>query len=250
MYFKVILLMTSLLGTSIGGLLCAKPCGDLEGKYIAYYGDVYLIKNCKRYRVPKDKIYELTKSEEIHVAESKDMQITTKGPDLDSGKQSRKCKDLEGQYVSFAYSDVYFVKRCRKYLIPDWETAENHMRKTQGHLNKTPEILSLTWEEFSQLKVANQLASVLDKEYFETMQKLKEQQVDIISQGEACEGINGKYVSYYSRVYKIERCFKRLVDGAALSRVASKKMANIKEISSQVWISIPAGSPIEVKSQN
>ena len=226
----------------------AKPCGALEGKYIAYYGDVYLIKNCRRYRVPKDNIYEVTKRHKIHVAEAKDMQITKKGPDLGSGKRGRKCSDMEGQYVSFAYSDIYYVKKCRKHMLPDWETTENHMRKVQGHLSKTPEILALTWEEFSLLKPGKEIISVLDKEYFETLQRLKAQEVDILSQGEACQGIEGRFVAYYSRVYKIEKCFKRLVDGAALTRIASN-VSKIKEIDSQVWISIPAGPPLALESE-
>lgn len=239
----------------------AQKCRDYDGQYVAYYGDVYFIKSCKRHALAREQIFELTKKKtKIHVAESDLIASTKPGAPYKIVSTFRDCKDLEGSYITFAYSDVYFVERCRKRLLPDWETLESHMRATlrgekqaaysektrnsQGGLQKMPEIISLTWKEFSAVSEGVGIPSVIDSEYEEAMQKLRENKVDILSQGEACEGVNGQFVAYYSRVYKIENCFKRLVDGPLFSSMMANK--KVLEISSQKWISLPSGRPLEL----
>ena len=80
--------------------------------------------------------------------------------------------------------------------------------------------------------------SVLDK----GSSKVDYAKVDTIPLDEACSGLEGRYVSYYSRVYKIYKCHKRPVDPVQFSRKVMKKPT---ELSSEQWLSLATWSSTE-----
>ena len=69
--------------------------------------------------------------------------------------------------------------------------------------------------------------------------------VEIIPVDEACEGVNNMVVSYYSRLYRIERCRKReIISPELFMKKAGRNLAKLKEMSSEQWLSLPDGEPM------
>jgi hypothetical protein len=93
------------------------------------------------------------------------------------------------------------------------------------------------------------MESVLDR-YFRD--QLKRQQLDILSNEEACKGLVGKYVIYTDKIYYIQRgkksdsiaCEKRLVDGEDFTKLNINFKFNVELTTSQA-LSIPDGKKKE-----
>ena len=90
------------------------------------------------------------------------------------------------------------------------------------------------------------MPSIIMKEYIELNAKARD--VDIIPIDEACKGLKDQYVAYYSKIYKIENCHKRLAEASVISKkLLSSKRDKIVELSSEQWISLPDGPPLKEK---
>ena len=68
---------------------------------------------------------------------------------------------------------------------------------------------------------------------------------------EACHGVDGRVVSYYSRLYRIERCRKREITDTEefLRRLGNIERKEILELRSEQWLSLPDGAPIQIISK-
>ena len=215
-----------------------------EGRFIAYYSDVYKVEKCKRRPViANETVFKLMRSG-AQIAEVPALAIAAipEGSSIDLGtaeSTARPCSSFQGQYVTYSHSDVYYVEKCSRMLIPDYETYVVH-RKLKGH-NQSSEIMAINWAEFSALKVGKEIESILVKEYAKLLEMGPP--VDVIPIDEACAGLNGKMVSFYSRMYRIEKCRKREVDPELYLR----KHANVAtlELKPEQWISIPDGAPLD-----
>jgi hypothetical protein len=222
-------------------------CKKYEGHLIAYYGDVYKVEKCLRRPIINNKtVYGMQRSGQKVLDVSGDVVAALEeGDALDFAEtkaQARTCKQLEGKYVTFSNVDVYFVERCTRRMFPDWETYIRH-REKRG--DKKGEILSLSWIEFDQLKSGDDIPSVVDDMFKRLL--TGEAGVEVIPIDEACQGVDGKVVSYYQRLYKIERCRKReiLDPELYLKRLGLGKSVKITELNSEQWLSLPDGKPIE-----
>ncbi len=223
-------------------------CKRYTGQLIAYYGDVYKVEGCSRRPIVNNKtVYQLQRDGQKVLDVSGDViAALPEGDALDFAQskwQARTCKQLEGQYVTFSNVDVYFVEHCRKRIFPDWETYIRH-REKRG--DKKGEILALSWVEFDQLRAGQDVPSVIDDMFKKLL--TGEAGVDVIPVDEACEGIEGKIVSYYARLYKVEHCRKREILDTELY-VKKTGIGNIKliELRSEQWLSLPNGKPIDEK---
>jgi len=222
-----------------------KQCSKYEGRFIAFYGDVFKVEKCRRRPVvANETVFKLMQSG-AQIAEVPAVAIAAipEGESIDlaaTEASARPCGSFQGKYVTYSFSDVYFVEKCTRFLIPDYETFVTH-RKSKG---KSPgdEVLSLSWTEFSGLKAGDDIPSILNKEYANLLEMGPP--VDIIPVDEACAGLNGKMVSFYSRIYRIEKCRKREADPELFLR---KNMeAKFQELKPEQWISLPDGLPLEV----
>lgn len=221
-------------------------CKKYEGKYIGYYGRVFKVESCRRREIVRaDAIGAITaKGFKIIPVESDTIIKLEKGRELSLRHlaNERSCKQLESQYVVTGASDIYFIKDCKKRLFPDWETYLEHKKKRNQ--NKK-EILELSEFEFNRIPTDKPFQSILDEEYKRLLGAYK--MMEIIPLDEACKGINGKFVTYYSKIYKIERCFKREVIGS-IKQVMKLPTNGFKELNSEQWLSLPYGKPYKLKS--
>ena len=200
MLLKTVLLLASFVLVS-----AAQPqdlCRKYEGAYISYYEHVFLVKGCQRHRVAShEEIYKLTRR---GVAlQTVDASVIRGIPLADNSKQQSKkvsasqlCRALQGRYISRSYVDIYYVNKCRKRLFPNWETYQEHARQ---HGKQGTSIISVSGREFNAIKTGKHMPFA----HSEAMAISPE--VDVIPIDEACKGVEGKYVSYYSKVYHIKK---------------------------------------------
>ena len=222
-----------------------KYCKLYDKKYISYYETVYWVESCKVKEVDSsDMQYELTKTrKKITPVESEVIAVIPQGDPMSMGdkKKLRKCKDLEGRYVTFSDVDVYLVQKCKLRMFTDWESYIAHRNKRKTNR----QIIQLNWEEFGSLEEGDEMDSVLDEEFAKLARQI-EKDVDIIPVDEACAGLNGKTVSFYSRMYKIQKCRKHELDPEKFWKIRRHaKQAKIQELTSEQWISLPNGKPID-----
>ncbi len=223
-------------------------CKKYEGKYIGYYGRVFKVQSCLR--------REIVRSDAIGALTAKGLTIIPVEGDtiikLDPGRDlslrhltnERGCKQLEGQYVVTGASDIYFIEGCKKRLFPDWETYLEHKKKRK---QVKKEILELSEFEFNRIPTSQPFESILDEEYKRLLGAYK--MMEIIPLDEACKGIDGRFVTYYSKIYKIERCYKREVVGS-IKEVMKLPTNGFKELSSEQWLSLPNGKTYPLKSSD
>lgn len=224
-----------------------KECRKYEGQLISYYGRVFKVDSCKRREVIGSKnVSELTrKSRKKIITVSSDTIIMLeegKAWSLGGASEKRTCKVLEGRYVITGSSDIYFVENCKRRPFPDWETYREH--RSKGSRNKS-DVLDLSENEFIAIKQGREFDSILDEAYRKLLKQ--EQEVDTIPLKEACRGLNGKFVTYYSKVYKVEGCKKREVKTAGSIQKHISLLKDIRELSSSQWISLPNGKDLNLK---
>ncbi len=222
-----------------------EQCRRYEGRYISYYGSIFLVKNCQRKEVISEKMLKrvpLTDAKVEEVRPDVIAMIPAGEPIRESfvGSKDRHCKELEGRYVTLNYAEFSLVDQCKRRIFPDWETFVSHRKETR---NRGVEILLLTQKEFYRLAEGVEVPSVTDAEY--KLLRDNSAFVDFLPIDEACEGLNGKIVSYVSRIYKIEGCRKRELD-ASLWSLGQKGLAPSLELTSSQWVSLPDGAPIAI----
>lgn len=220
----------------------AETCRKYEGKFIGYYDELYKVEKCKRRAVTRGKKL-MKKDANIHV-DIVEPDVVAKlpiGSPLDSEEASHKrsCKEIEGHYVTYTYTNIFIVKNCKLRKFPDWETFQSHRKKNNTMSNP---ILALKENEFFALRQVRPIASEIDKVFEKVL--TGEAGVDVIPLDEACEGVEGKDVFYYSKIYKIEKCRKREYDPELYIKTRGGKVT-LKELTSSQWLSLPDGSPME-----
>lgn len=216
-----------------------ETCQRYEGSYIGYYGKVYLVQKCHRRELDEESVSQLgRKKTKILSVESDVIVKLEQGEPIVASQASQSCQKLNNRYIISPMGEMYLMEACKLRVFPDYESYDDHVKSHK--LNKS--ILELGLDEFSTFKKGKPMPTILDSIY--NGESIIEQEVDMIPLSEACAGIEGQYVSYYSRVYKIEKCHKREVLDENFHRGLGKRK-KIKEISSEQWISLPSGDEIK-----
>ncbi len=218
-------------------------CRKYEGQLIAYYDRVFKVEGCKRREILSDdeEANPFVNGRRIIPVENITIAKIPEGPAIGSSPKGKKpnCAKIEGRYIISRASDVFFVEACKKRPFPDWDTYADHSAK---HSKKGQEILELPEEEFLALTVGVEFKSSLNDEYKKML--VTEKNIDILPIDEACKGLNGSYVSYYAKIYKVEACRKHEVDAEKfLLRFPTYKL---REMSSEQWVSIPTGKSLKL----
>ena len=225
-------------------------CERYDGKLIAYYGDVWKVEHCRRRPIVDSKtVYTMQRAGNHVVDVDADVIAALReGTPLDESttiETARGCKALEGHYVTFSAVDVYFVEHCKKRMFPDWTTYVKHRDRRE---DKTGEILSLSLVEFDQILPGQPIPSVVDDLFTKLLTGAAG--VDVIPVDEACDGLEGRVASYYSRLYRVEHCKKReIVEPDLYLKHNGGATAKVIEMKSDQWLSLPDGVPIVDKSE-
>ncbi len=226
-------------------------CYQYEGKLVAYYSDVYKIQDCKRRLIVDSKtVYELVSKGQKVVDVDRDLIVALpEGEPLDiapfNTNAAQLCRRLEGRYVTYSYVDVYYIEGCKRRLFPDWTTYTTHRTKKGGDPKGTFEALPV--EEFSAIPEGEPIPSVVDEMFAKLLSG--EAGIDVIPIDEACKGVNNQVVSFHSRLYKIEKCYKREIFGfETIFKVTDYESKKIEELTAEKWLSLPNGVPLPLKS--
>ena len=219
-------------------------CHKYEGHFISYYGEVFKVEKCLRRQLMSHiSIASLAqRHEKIIPVDSQPIAALDEGLPLSDTVHSiskRNCKELGGRYVTFSFNEIFYVEKCKKRLFPDWASYLNHRTKANA---KQSEILGLTWEEFDAIDSGQDFPSSMDQEFA----KMREQDkpLAMVPIKEACKGLEGKYMSFHSKMYLIENCKKREIDPEKLTRLRGRQGLRVAELKSEYWLSLPDGKPV------
>ncbi len=220
-------------------------CAKYKNNLVSVYGELYKIRNCTRHLiVNQEEIFKFAREgiKTIEV-EATDVAALPVGDTWEHvSTKDRPCTFFSKKYVTFSYTDIYFVENCVRKLVPDYETLLSH-RKAQGI--KSTEILALTAREFYGIRQGRDITSIVDKEFSKLLDGSAG--VDIIPIDEACKGVDGKIVTFYSRMYKIEKCRKREINAEKYTMGRRINDAKLIELRPEQWVSMPDGKPFEPK---
>lgn len=229
----------------------SRYCAKHNGQLIAYYGDVYQVQKCTRRRIENSKTLArmIAKGAKVHDVDGDVVAAIPEGEPLDNDlirDSLRTCKELNKKYVSYSSVDVYYVEKCQRRVMPDWTTYIKHR---DGRGDERGEIIALSWEEFTAIEEGPPVPSVVDDMFARLL--AGEADIDIIPIDEACEGVNGKVVTYYDKMYRIEKCRRReILDPGTILQPLAMQRKKFIELSSQQWLSLPEGEPVGKKKEN
>ena len=216
-----------------------KACRQYEGKLIGYYGRVFLVSKCKRREVGSHELINklVSKGKVLKQVDGDVIVKIPAGKVYEVHQKKRSCQSLEGQYITTGSKGIFYVKHCDIYSFPDWETYGEHRKSTRSVAKP---IIEISNEEFKRFKKAKELPTILDEAYSRLLSEGAD--ADYIPIKEACRGVEGRYVSYYSHFYYIEKCRKRAIDGQKFFRKRRLK-SSVIELSTEQWLSLPEGKP-------
>jgi len=225
-------------GSSVAPAISSKSpssdfCAQYEGKLVAFYSDVWIVSGCKRIPLSSDDVYHRTLKGERVVDIPAEVVRSLKESEMKVTEKSRGCSELNGHYISLDFDEIWFVESCNRRRFPDWMSFSQH----RGGLEKEIPIMQVTWKEFKNIKEGKEFASVYDVKLEDNFKD-----VDVIPVNEACRGIEGKFVYFYSRIYKIEKCARRSLDPEMFTK--NHPDLSPKELTAEQWISLPLGSPM------
>ncbi|RYZ68724.1 MAG: hypothetical protein EOP09_09020 [Proteobacteria bacterium] len=219
-----------------------KTCAKFEGKYILYYERIFKVEKCKRREyIVEEGMEPKLRGSKVLTVESETIAQLAQGEPL-NGPQKRKpltCNQLNGQYLLSRGEDIYFVEKCKKRLFPDFDTYTDHS-KIRGKRNQ--DVLEMDESELGKIAEGEPIVSSLDAEYKKLLDADKG--IDVLDIREACKGLNGKFVAYYSKIYRIEKCRKQPVDPQLFGKRYPRYEPT--ELNSDQWISIPTGADFKL----
>ncbi|MCX6127081.1 MAG: hypothetical protein NTV34_20350, partial [Proteobacteria bacterium] len=220
----------------------SKACAKYSGKLVSLSGEIWKVQKCTRHQVhDPDLLFRMSRQgSTVTEADSRELAPIPIGASWESLQNARQrpCSTFSNHYVTYSFVDIYFIERCVKRLIPDYETFIQHRKE---HNAKTQEIIELTDAEFYGMSAGKDITSIIDKEFAKLLDGSAG--VDIVPLDEACKGVDGKFVSFYSRLYKIEKCRKREINAEAYTMQTRGRDLHLVELRPEQWLSLPDGLP-------
>lgn len=212
-----------------------KACRTYKNRLIGYYGKVFRVSGCKRHPVENTAI--TSQIRRYGAVRTVDADIVKLIP-LAKQRVKRRltCRESEGRVFLTLSGQIFQVAGCRRYTFPDWETFLEYRKKGRVKGRSFVEVEDHLAQTLPEARV---YPSVLDADSAAFLRDNEE--YDIIPAKRACRGLEGRYMTYYSQVYKIERCKRRpvTIEAAKLARL------KLKELTSSQWLSIPEGKPLK-----
>lgn len=209
-------------------------CQKYEGMHISYYNQIFLVRDCKRHLISNHKqVYSLTKqgAEIIRV----DGAVIRALPNASKKKvlaqqisKEELCREVNNRYITYSRG-IYYVDECRKRPFPNWDSYREHLR---NRTEKT-EVVALNLQKFRTIPLGKDMPDV--NESLST--KRPAVAVDV---GKVCKELEGKHVSYYSKIYRIENCQKQLIPYQTLKE---EPLEVVSELTSEQWLALPYATP-------
>lgn len=221
-------------------------CKDYNGKIVAYFSDVYRVKDCTLIPIDSEaELMNIQRQGQKIVEIDRDVVTSMKIVAPEQSKSSPKiakghdCRSLNGKYITYTLNEIYYIENCKKRLLQDWDNYIEHSQKTSLSNSR---ITELNWEEFNAIEEGSPLSSATDK-YLTKRLEEEGREIVLVSQQEACRGLEGRYISFAANLYKIEGCKRRLIEDEKLTSKLSSQSGLI-ELESWRFASLPEGKPI------
>lgn len=228
-------------------------CRLYEGKLLAYYNDTFRVKNCRRLPVSYEELsHALKAGEAVEKVSAEVIYAIPVGAKKVSRLELPSCQELQKTYITPDHDTVYFVENCRKRLFDHWDTYTLH-RHSQG-VQKT-RLIFLETEIVAAIKDGKPMPS----QELSSADAAQGQFPQVLDRKEVCRRFEGKFISYFSLIYKVQKCLKRSVDAGDFSRLSKQAQASgvvgvqlpeVIEVSGDQWMSLPSGDAYELRAQD
>ena len=255
----------------------AEACELLEGKIVTYYDVASLVRSCKQQTIQDAELL----NELVHLKNKIVVEVPARiyrlipfgrplsKYDLDGGGSNNKltkaeCQDIEGRYATVSGMTYYFIESCKRRAFESYYDLQEHNKGKTTIITLAPETLyriqagpgmkvksdnqeSLLMKmdggvKWSRLARGNRGAD-LTNDTPETLKEiLKTQKVD---RADVCRKFNGKVISFYSQIYYLEDCRRRVIQGFSIQlqqRVQAR--GGVIDITPEEFKAIPAGKDV------
>ena len=207
-------------------------CQKYEGTHISYYNQIFLVRDCKRHLISNQKqVYSLTKqgAEITRVEAAVIRALPAAGKKKVSAQQISKeelCREVNNRYITYSRG-IYYVDDCRKRPFPNWDSYREHLRNRED--NAATEVVALNLQKFRTIPLGKNMPDV-------NALLLTKRPTVAVDVDKICKDLEGKHVSYYSKIYYIENCQKRLVPYQTLKE---EPIEVVRELTSEQWLALP-----------
>ncbi len=256
----------------------SEMCGLFEGKVISFAGSMSLVENCKQ-RLIEDssQLNDLTLERGVQIIDVPSAVVRTlpigkpyeKPIRSEALKQPEKagCLRIEGHYLTADGENFYYIENCRKRKFEDYANFSAH------NYHNSP-VLGVSSKELDAIPVGavlrvkpNDETTILykiDGEVFwsrlflagkvdrneedslKKIEKMGNERVAKVTRTELCTFFDGKIVSFYSRIFLVQKCLRRAVTGLTLeAQMALYETRSPLDITPEQYQAIPEGQSVD-----
>jgi hypothetical protein len=263
----------------------AQACKAFEGMIVTYYDITSLISNCKQRQIEDPhilttllaqrnlkieelpaSIYRLIPFGDPYTRED----LLTKRSTGSKTVTPEECNYFEKKLVSASGLTYYYVENCKLRAFEDYYALQEFNTKKDTLISVSPDQLSRfslgkpmdvssKREEALLMKMNGDVGwsrlnkgsdvTNLKSDNPESLWKIEKNISKSVSKSDVCKTKEGTVVSFYSRVYLISNCTKRLVSNFNINiqKIIEEKIGSIEDLTNKEYQSLPEGKNINTQ---
>jgi hypothetical protein len=262
------------------GISLKEICAEYEGKIVSFVDYVSLVEGCKQRRIEDQQLLNdllvLKKTAIVDIPSStfrkippglsfrrKDYQAMEK----DGGPtRSSLCKENEGRYATTDGEEFFLISDCKLRRVESFQSLVDDSANGKPVLVLAPEVLeqipkgseikSKDKEESSVLyrvdgdviwsRLYEGKVNRSSEDSLETMKKIELELVSRLDRGEVCKSLEGRVISFFSKLYLVDKCVRRPLEGISLvlqAKIVDAK--GISDVTSGQYRMLPEGVPVK-----
>ncbi len=258
----------------------SEMCEQYEGKIISFAGSTSLVEKCRQ-RVIEDSqvLNDLAIEKKVPVVDVTAKVVRTipfgapfEEKDVRKGSydKAKVCKKMDGRYVTTDGDSFYFVEKCARRLFLSFEDFVSHNADNRPVLASTPEEIKALAAGPDMRVKKNEDSNILYKvdgdiywsrlfpegkvdrtgeDSLKKYQRMDEERSGLSKRAALCSRYEGKLVSFYSRLFLIEKCLRRPLLNVSLdTQTALLDGFGPQDISAEQYRAIPEGEGLDAEA--
>ena len=255
------------------GRSVAELCSLYEGKVISFAGVIALVENCKQRVVESSQDFNMLLAEKKLSVVDVESEVVRKIPFgrpfeskpkvVNAEARQKLCEKTNGRYVTSDGESFFYVEKCvRKPFRSFVEFAQHNaegrpvMALDEHELGALPEgstiVVPASKESDVLYKVDGDVywsrlfppgkVDRLSEDSLKKIEKIDAERSRINKRSEICARYEGKIVSFYSRIYLVEKCLRRPLQDVTLDiQAALTDKFSPQDISAEQYRALPEG---------
>jgi hypothetical protein len=255
-------------------------CEEYEGKIVSFVDYVSLVEGCRQRRIEDQQLLNdlvvLRKTTVVDIPSVTFRRIPNGVPfrrkdylemEKSGGpSRSRLCAEHEGRHVTTDGEEFFLISDCKLRRVASFLSLVDDSGNGRPVLVLAPEVLELIpqgvdlksrekdesallyrvdgdviWSRLYEGKVNRS-----SEDSLETLKKIEAEMVSRLDRGEVCAALEGRVISFFSKLYLVEKCIRRPLEGISL--VVQAKIVDAKgigDVTSGQYRLLPEGVPVK-----